>query len=177
MRKASITSSIAIPKRRKQAARKRKSHTPTVTKGSDSVTKLDIRIEQDQLVRNEEENVHNEESPIHNEGKTMNPEASSFEALFKSTVESLLKRIMKDHTYNDAKMNRVVSDSAEVCKTMTEKCDKLISDTTNFMEKYQTTHNNSIVSTNTTLKNLGSLLKDEKDNWQDHCTSLQKAHE
>lgn len=89
---------------------------------------------------------------------------SSSEAYSKAAVESLFERITKEHTSIAMNTNKVVTDYAVVCKTMTEKIDKLVSDTTAFMEEYQSTYNNNTVSANATLQNLGSMFKAEKDN-------------
>ncbi|CAH1433570.1 unnamed protein product [Lactuca virosa] len=86
-KKAPTTTSTAAPKRRKQPTCKQKSPTTTPTpigsEGLDSESESDIRIEDDQPVRNEEDdNVCNKEETvriegqtIHNEELTSNPEA------------------------------------------------------------------------------------------------------
>ncbi|CAI9276643.1 unnamed protein product [Lactuca saligna] len=256
-RKAPTSSFIAIPKRRKQPARKRKSPTPSANEGSDFETESKICIEEDQPIHNEEvEHIRKEESPIRNKGETTNHEvnqsfnvsfpspppspkttstpitiapcpppisssqqttislstpiftdstippttsatpqfqftyslfqirtesedestitkwklnslhekndqlllaskASSSEAYSNTTVESLFERITKELTTNIVKMNKVVYDYVEVYKTMTEKVNKRISDTTTSMETYQTTHNYYTVSTSSDPKQGG----------------------
>ncbi|CAI9276625.1 unnamed protein product [Lactuca saligna] len=91
--------------------------------------------------------------PLHEkiEQLLFSSKASYFEAYSKATVESLFERITKEHADDVAKMNKVVTDYAEVCKTTTKKFDKLISDTTSFMEAYQSINNTNVVSTNVAL--------------------------
>ncbi|CAI9298309.1 unnamed protein product [Lactuca saligna] len=98
--------------------------------------------------------------------------ASSSEAYSKETVESLFECITKEHAENVAKVNKAVSDSADVCKSTTEKVDKLISETTTFMENYRTTYNNNTASTNEALQNLGAMFKTEKKNMEKIHTGL-----
>ncbi|CAI9274777.1 unnamed protein product [Lactuca saligna] len=74
-------------------------------------------------------------------------------------------------------MNKTIADSAEVCKTMTEKVNKLIADTTNFMENFQTTFNSNTIVENETLKSLGCLFKTVKTKLQEICTGLKTDHE
>ncbi|CAH1415841.1 unnamed protein product [Lactuca virosa] len=74
-------------------------------------------------------------------------------------------------------MNKAVSDSAKVCKTTTEKVDKIISQTIEFIEDYKSTYNTNTASANQALKNLGSMFKSEKANLQDLRKSLQKDHD
>lgn len=90
--------------------------------------------------------------------------ASSSKAYSKATVKSLFERITKEHAYNARKMNKEVTNFSEVYKITTEKADKLISDTTAFMEDYQSTYNTNTASANAALQNLGSMFKAEKDN-------------
>ena len=73
-------------------------------------------------------------------------------------------------------MNATVSASVEVCKSTTEKVDKLIFETTNFMETYQTTYNNNTSSVNEALQNLGAMFKNEMLNLEKIRTGLQQDH-
>ncbi|CAI9272177.1 unnamed protein product [Lactuca saligna] len=77
--------------------------------------------------------------------------ASSYDAYSKATFKSLFERKMKEHDVNAAKMNVAVSEFVDVCKSTTEKFDKLIVETTTFMENYRTTYNNNITSANKAL--------------------------
>ncbi|CAI9271821.1 unnamed protein product [Lactuca saligna] len=90
--------------------------------------------------------------------------ASSSKAYLKEIVESLFEHITKVHAANAAKMNVAVSETADVCKSTTEKVDKLITKTTTFMESYRTTYNNKTASANEALRNLGAMFKTEKIN-------------
>ncbi|CAI9293817.1 unnamed protein product [Lactuca saligna] len=74
----------------------------------------------------------------------------------------MFERITKEHAENAAKMNKAMSNFAEVCKTTTKKVDKLISEATAFMETYRTTYNNNTASVNEALQQLGSMFKTEK---------------
>ena len=91
--------------------------------------------------------------------------ASSFEAYSKAAVESIIKRVMKEHVANDMTMSKAVSDSADVCKTTTGKVDKLITETIEFMNDYKTTYNSNTASANHAIQNVGVLLKTEKANF------------
>ncbi|CAI9296982.1 unnamed protein product [Lactuca saligna] len=102
--------------------------------------------------------------------------ASSFEAYSITTIKSFSERIMKEHAENDAKLNREVSESADVCKSTTEKVDKLIFETNTFMENYRTTYNNNTTSVNEALQNLGAMLKTEKITLEKICIGLQQDH-
>nr|KAJ0202079.1 hypothetical protein LSAT_V11C600329050 [Lactuca sativa] len=62
---------------------------------------------------------------------------STSEAYSKVAVEAILQRVTKEHTVNTSTFSMVVSDSAVVCKEMTEKVNKLIVDTREFMDNYQ----------------------------------------
>ncbi|CAI9281669.1 unnamed protein product [Lactuca saligna] len=103
--------------------------------------------------------------------------ASSSNGYAKVVVESLFERISKEHTANGDNMNKVVADSAEVCKTTTEKVDKLIADSTTFMENFQTIFNSNTTTENEDLKSLGSLFKIEKTKLQEICSGLKNVHE
>ncbi|CAI9269369.1 unnamed protein product [Lactuca saligna] len=74
--------------------------------------------------------------------------ASSSDAYSKAAIDSLFERITKEHGANAEKTNMVVDDSAEVCKLMTEKVNKLITETISFMENFQTTFNNNTKNAN-----------------------------
>ncbi|CAI9261136.1 unnamed protein product [Lactuca saligna] len=102
--------------------------------------------------------------------------ASSSEAYSKETIKSLFQRITKEHAENDAQMNKAVSESTEVCKSTTEKVDKLISGTTTFMENYQTTYNNNTAFVNEALQNLGAMFITKKKNLEKIHTGLQQDH-
>ena len=84
---------------------------------------------------------------------------------------------MKQHSAYVETSNKVVVESAEVCKTTTEKIDKLIDKTTTFMETFQTTYNSSTTSANEALKSLESLFKTEKTKLQEIRIGLQSGHE
>nr|KAJ0211851.1 hypothetical protein LSAT_V11C400204640 [Lactuca sativa] len=102
---------------------------------------------------------------------------SSSDAYVKAVIESLFEQFSKEHTANADKINKVVADSAEVCKTTTEKVDTLISDTSAFMENIQTTFNSNTTAANEALKGLGSLFKSEKTKLHEICTGLNTDHE
>ncbi|CAI9293790.1 unnamed protein product [Lactuca saligna] len=87
---------------------------------------------------------------------------SSSEAYSKATVESVFERIMKEHSANAEKMTKAIVDSAEVCKITTEKVDKLIFETTTFMENFRTTFDSNSTKANESLQSLGSLFKTKK---------------
>ncbi|CAH1453453.1 unnamed protein product [Lactuca virosa] len=84
---------------------------------------------------------------------------------------------MKQHSATVATSNKAVADSAEVCKSTTERVDNLIEETTAFMENFQPTFNTNTTSANEALKSLGSLFKTEKTNLQEIRTGLQTDHE
>lgn len=69
-------------------------------------------------------------------------------------------------------MNIAVSESADVYKSTTEKVDKLMSETTAFMENYRTTYNDNSASTNEALHKLGSMFRIEKENLEKIRTGL-----
>ncbi|CAI9283962.1 unnamed protein product [Lactuca saligna] len=69
-------------------------------------------------------------------------------------------------------MNKVVADSAEVCKTTTKNVNKLIVESTTFMENFQTTFNNNTSSANKATKDLGSLFKSKRTQLQAILTGL-----
>ncbi|CAI9293870.1 unnamed protein product [Lactuca saligna] len=179
-RKAPAASFASTPKRRKHPARKRKTPTPSAREESDFETDSNVRIEETQLVRNEEPTA-NPEPLVHNTEGTTNQEllsskSSSSDAYSKATVESLFECITKQHVANAAKMNAAVSKSADVRKSTTQKFNKLISKTTTFMENYITTYNNNIAFTNEALQNLGAMFKTEKINLEKIHTGLQQDH-
>ncbi|CAH1416310.1 unnamed protein product [Lactuca virosa] len=244
-RKPPAASSTYVSKRGKQPARKRKTPTPSASEGSDSETESDIRIEENQHVRNQEEepvrneegqHVRNEEPLVRNEEETTNPEnpevtvnvsdTGANTSFFTTHVSPPIFPIRKydpeiifgdddDHHHDDlggftyspfqirteseneatvtkgflkslhekienaenaAKMNREISESADICKSTTKKVDKLISETTTSMENYRTTYNNNTASANEALQNLGVMFKIEKTNLEKIRTSLQQDH-
>ncbi|CAI9303308.1 unnamed protein product [Lactuca saligna] len=73
--------------------------------------------------------------------------------------------------------DEAVVDSADVCKAMTEKVNKLISDTSTFMENFQNTFNSNTTTANEAIKSLGSLLKTEKTKLQEIRIGLKTDHE
>lgn len=83
---------------------------------------------------------------------------------------------MKEHSSNAEKMNKAVDDSAKACKTTTEKVDKIISDTTTFLENFQITFNLNTTAANESIKSLGSLFKSEMAKLQEICTDLKTDH-
>lgn len=74
--KAKIAPSIANPKRRKQAAHKRKAPTPSASEGSESDTQSEIHVEENDNTRNEDDSVRNEDIHIHNKEETSNLEVT-----------------------------------------------------------------------------------------------------
>ncbi|CAH1412876.1 unnamed protein product [Lactuca virosa] len=84
---------------------------------------------------------------------------------------------MKEHSATVATSNKVVADSVEVCKFTTEKVDKLIEESTTFMENFQTTFNSNTTSANEALKSLVFLFKTEKTKLQEIRTGLKSDHE
>ncbi|CAI9301843.1 unnamed protein product [Lactuca saligna] len=93
--------------------------------------------------------------------------ASSSEAYSKAAVEFVLERVTKEHAANTSTMTKVVSDSNEVCKSMTEKVDKLIANTIKFMEDYKTTYNSNTITVNKAIQNVGTMFKAERTNFID----------
>ncbi|CAI9270017.1 unnamed protein product [Lactuca saligna] len=163
-RKAPEASSTSTPKRRKQPAHKRKTATPSASEGSNSETESNVRIEENQSVCNEEEETFWHLKAIHEKLEQLHlaSKAYSSTAYSKATVASLFERIMKEHDANVAKINVSVSKSADVCKSTTKKVDKLIAETTNFMENYITTYNNNTTSVSEAFQNLAAMFKTEK---------------
>ncbi|CAI9297476.1 unnamed protein product [Lactuca saligna] len=90
---------------------------------------------------------------------------SSCKAYSKVAVESILERVIKDHVTNAYNMANVVSNSIDVCKSMTEKVDKLIANTIYFMEDYNNTYNSNTIIANKAIQNVGAMLKVEKANF------------
>ncbi|CAI9266094.1 unnamed protein product [Lactuca saligna] len=70
--KSPTASSMAVPKRRKQPARKRKTSTPSKSKESDSETHSIFNEEEISVYNEEAETVQNQEPPVHNEEDTTN---------------------------------------------------------------------------------------------------------
>ncbi|CAI9302398.1 unnamed protein product [Lactuca saligna] len=68
-------------------------------------------------------------------------------------VESILERFTKEHVANASTMTKEISDSADVCKSLTKKVEKLTADTIEFMEDYKNTYNSNIVTTNKAIQN------------------------
>nr|KAJ0208867.1 hypothetical protein LSAT_V11C400219070 [Lactuca sativa] len=85
--------------------------------------------------------------------------ASSSEAYSKAAVASILERVTKEHEANASTITKAVSESADVCKSTTEKVDKLIADTIEFMEDYKNTYNSNTVTVNKAIQNVGAMLK------------------
>ncbi|CAI9274242.1 unnamed protein product [Lactuca saligna] len=102
--------------------------------------------------------------------------ASSSDAYSKENVDSLFERITKEHAENATKMNTTVLEYADVCKSTTEKVDKLIVETTTFMENYIPTYNNNTASANEAIQNLGAMFKTEKINLKKIRTGFQQDH-
>ncbi|CAI9303781.1 unnamed protein product [Lactuca saligna] len=102
---------------------------------------------------------------------------SSSEAYSKAAVEYPFEQITKEHVANAEKTNKVVANSAEVCKITTEKVNKLISETTTFIENFQTIFNSNTTKTNESLLSIGSLFKTEKAKFQDIHIGLKTDHE
>nr|KAJ0218999.1 hypothetical protein LSAT_V11C300141000 [Lactuca sativa] len=80
--------------------------------------------------------------------------------LLASKSSSSKSESQKENVANATTMSKAVSDSAEVCKPTTEKVDKLIADTIEFMEDYKNAYNS-----NTAIHNVGALFKEEKANF------------
>ncbi|CAI9287940.1 unnamed protein product [Lactuca saligna] len=90
---------------------------------------------------------------------------SSYEAYSKVFVESILEWVTKEHVANTSTMTKAVSDSADVYKSTTEKADKLIAYTIEFMEDYKTTYNYNIFDVNKAIQNVGAVFKAEIANF------------
>ena len=91
--------------------------------------------------------------------------ASSSKAYSIVAVESILEQVTKEHAANAMTMSKIVSDSADVCKTTTKKLDKLTTETIEFMNGYKTTYNSSTASANQAIHNFGALFKTENANF------------
>ncbi|CAI9283915.1 unnamed protein product [Lactuca saligna] len=102
--------------------------------------------------------------------------ASTSAACTKSTVESILERVTKEHFANDPTLSKAVSDSSDVSKATTEKTDKLIVDTMEFMEDYKTTYNSNTVAANKAIQNVGLLFQNENVNFVELRKALKSDH-
>ncbi|CAI9278325.1 unnamed protein product [Lactuca saligna] len=103
--------------------------------------------------------------------------ASTSEAYSKTTVESILERVTKEHSTNVSSLSKVVSDSTDVCKPTTEKVDKISANTMEFMEDYKTTYNSNTVAANKAIQNVGLLFQTEKSNFVELHKALKSDHE
>ncbi|CAI9269315.1 unnamed protein product [Lactuca saligna] len=107
----------------------------------------------------------------------LSTKASSSESYSKAAVNSLFGTLTKEHSDNIEKMNKSVDASAEVWKTMTEKVDKLTSDTTFFMENFQSSFDSNTPKANEALSGLGSLFKAKKTKLPEVRNGLKTYHE
>ncbi|CAI9281887.1 unnamed protein product [Lactuca saligna] len=73
--------------------------------------------------------------------------------------------------------DEAVSDSTDICKATTEKVDKIISYTLEFMEDYKTTYNSNTVAVNKAIQNIGLLFQTENLNFVELCKALKSDHE
>nr|KAJ0213615.1 hypothetical protein LSAT_V11C400208200 [Lactuca sativa] len=69
-----------------------------------------------------------------------------------------------------------VSDSTVVCKEITEKFDKLITDTSLFMDEYQVTYNNNTSTTIKAIQNVGAMFNAEKASFPELRTKFKSDH-
>ncbi|CAI9275000.1 unnamed protein product [Lactuca saligna] len=95
------------------------------------------------------------------------------EAYSKAVVESILERLIKEHASNTSTMTKEVSDSADVCKSTTEKVDKLIANTIEFMEDYKTTYNSNTITANKAIQNVWGMFKAKRTNYDELCKGFQ----
>nr|KAJ0188191.1 hypothetical protein LSAT_V11C900483250 [Lactuca sativa] len=84
---------------------------------------------------------------------------STSEAYSKAAVEKILERVTEEHTANVSTLSKVVSDFTDASKSMTEKVDKLIADTIEFMEDYKNTYNANTMTANKAIKNSSIAVK------------------
>lgn len=101
---------------------------------------------------------------------------STSEAYYKAVVESILKRVTKEHSANVSTLSKAVSDSTDANKATIEKVDKLIADTMGFMEDYKTTYNDNTMTANKANQNVGALFQTEKANFVELRKTLQSDH-
>ncbi|CAI9280707.1 unnamed protein product [Lactuca saligna] len=80
-----------------------------------------------------------------------------------------------EHEENARKMNAAVFESAEVCKSMTEKVNKLISKMINFMETYRTTYKHNTASANEALQNLVQCFRLRRSIWKRFALGCNKT--
>nr|KAJ0209922.1 hypothetical protein LSAT_V11C400209070 [Lactuca sativa] len=102
--------------------------------------------------------------------------ASTSKAYSKAAVESILERVTKEHNGNSSSFSKAVSDSTVVCKEMTEKFDKLITDTSLFMDEYQVTYNNNTSTTIKAIQNVGAMFNAEKASFAELRTKFKSDH-
>nr|KAJ0212498.1 hypothetical protein LSAT_V11C400221470 [Lactuca sativa] len=86
---------------------------------------------------------------------------------------SILERVMKEHTANVSTLSKVVSDSTDVCKTTTKKVGKLIVETIEFMGDYKNTYNANTVTANKAIQNAGTI----KANFVELRKAFQSDHD
>ncbi|CAI9298615.1 unnamed protein product [Lactuca saligna] len=75
------------------------------------------------------------------------------------------------------KINKVVGSSATVCNNTSKKVDKLISDATNFMNKFQNSFESNTVKANEAISNLDSSFKVEREKFQEVRTGIKTNHD
>nr|KAJ0198027.1 hypothetical protein LSAT_V11C700377880 [Lactuca sativa] len=102
---------------------------------------------------------------------------STSEAYSKAIVQSTIERVTKEHTANASTLSKVVSESSDVCKTVTKKVNKLIADTTEFMEDYKNTYNANTVIVNKAIQNAGTMFQTEKVNIVELRKAFQSDHD
>ncbi|CAI9291697.1 unnamed protein product [Lactuca saligna] len=102
--------------------------------------------------------------------------ASSTEDYSQATIKSFLETLMNEHSANLEKTNKAVNSSASVCIQTTEKVDKLITDTCEFMEKFQSSLESNTTKANEVISYMGSTLKTEKAKLLKVHTGLQSDH-
>ncbi|CAI9282766.1 unnamed protein product [Lactuca saligna] len=103
--------------------------------------------------------------------------ASTSDAYSKTIVESILERVTKEHSTNVSTLSKAVSDSTDVLKLTTEKVNKLIADTMQFMEDYKTTYNSNTVAANKAIQNIGILFQTKNLNFVELCKAPKSDHE
>ncbi|CAI9284479.1 unnamed protein product [Lactuca saligna] len=102
--------------------------------------------------------------------------SSSTDDYSQATVKYLLETLTQEHSTNLEKMNKVINASANVCNNMTKKVDKLITDATVFMEKFQSSFESNTTKANEIISSLGSTLKTKKSKLQEVVTGIKSDH-
>ncbi|CAI9297392.1 unnamed protein product [Lactuca saligna] len=90
---------------------------------------------------------------------------------------NFLRETLTKHSANLERMKKAVNAFATVCNSTTKKVDKLISEATAFMEKFQTSFESNTAKANKVISSLGSSIKIEKAKLQVVCTGLKSNYD